>query len=36
MWASWMRQSGDQPMDLADASLLWLAHEQGLEHLLEP
>ncbi len=28
--ASWMRQYGDLPMDLADASLLWLAHEYGL------
>jgi predicted nucleic acid-binding protein len=28
--AGWMRQYGDLPMDLADASLLWVAQEQGL------
>jgi predicted nucleic acid-binding protein len=31
--ASWMRQYGDLPMDLADASLLWLAHEHGLRRI---
>ena len=31
--ASWMRQFGDLPMDLADASLLWLAHEHGLRRI---
>jgi predicted nucleic acid-binding protein len=27
----WMRQYVDLPMDLADASLLWLAHQMGIE-----
>jgi predicted nucleic acid-binding protein len=31
--ASWMRQYGDLPMDLADASFLWLAHEHGLRRI---
>jgi len=26
----WMRQYADLPMDLADASLLWLAHQSGV------
>lgn len=26
----WMRQYADLPMDLADASLLWLAHQRGV------
>ena len=26
----WMTQYGDLPMDLADASLLWLAHQSGI------
>ena len=33
LMASWMRQYGDLPMDLADASLLWLAHEHGLRRI---
>ena len=28
-----MRQYGDLPMDLADASLLWVAQEQGLRRI---
>lgn len=28
--APWMRQYADLPMDLADASLLWLAHQSGV------
>jgi predicted nucleic acid-binding protein len=28
--APWMRQYNDLPMDLADASLLWLAHQSGI------
>ena len=28
--ATWMREYGDLPMDLADASLLWLAHQSGV------
>jgi hypothetical protein len=31
--ASWMGQYSDLPMDLADASLLWLAHEHGLRRI---
>lgn len=31
--ASWMRQVGDLPMDLADASLLWVAQEHGIYRL---
>lgn len=27
---TWMAQYGDLPMDLADASLLWLAHQSGI------
>jgi len=33
LMASWMRQYGDLPMDLADASLHWLAHEHGLRRI---
>ena len=33
LMASWMQQYGDLPMDLADASLLWLAHEHGLRRI---
>jgi len=33
LMASWMRQYGDLPMDLADASLLWVAHEHGLRRI---
>jgi hypothetical protein len=33
LMASWMRQYNDLPMDLADASLLWLAHEHGLRRI---
>ncbi len=33
LMASWMRQYDDLPMDLADASLLWLAHEHGLRRI---
>jgi predicted nucleic acid-binding protein len=33
LMASWMRQYGDLPTDLADASLLWLAHEHGLRRI---
>ena len=33
LMASWIRQYGDLPMDLADASLLWLAHEHGLRRI---
>ncbi|MCP9773775.1 PIN domain-containing protein [Synechococcus sp. Tobar12-5m-g] len=33
LMASWMRQYGDLLMDLADASLLWLAHEHGLRRI---
>ena len=29
LMADWMRQYGDLPMDLADASLLWVAQEHG-------
>ncbi len=29
LMAGWMRQYGDLPLDLADASLLWVAQEQG-------
>ncbi len=28
-----MRQYADLPLDLADASLLWLAHEHGLRRI---
>ena len=43
--ATWMRQYGDLPMDLADASLLWVAQQhwiyrlpggESLENLLNP
>lgn len=30
LMTGWMRQYGNLPMDLADASLLWLAHEHGI------
>jgi len=33
LMASWMRQYDALPMDLADASLLWLAHEHGLRRI---
>jgi predicted nucleic acid-binding protein len=29
----WMRQYGDLPMDLADASLLWLAQQSGIRRI---
>jgi predicted nucleic acid-binding protein len=29
----WMRQYGDLPMDLADASLLWVAQEHGIRRI---
>lgn len=29
--APWMRQTADLPMDLADASLLWLAYQSGVQ-----
>ena len=31
--ATWMRQYGDLPMDLADASLLWVAQEHGIRRI---
>ena len=31
--ATWMRQYGDLPMDLADASLLWVAQQHGIRHI---
>ena len=33
LMAGWMRQNGDLSMDLADASLLWVAQEQGLRRI---
>lgn len=33
LMAGWLRQCGDLPMDLADASLLWVAQEQGLRRI---
>jgi predicted nucleic acid-binding protein len=33
LMVGWMRQVGDLPMDLADASLLWVAQEQGLRRI---
>ncbi|MCX5960621.1 MAG: hypothetical protein NT053_12575 [Cyanobacteria bacterium] len=33
LMAGWMRQYGDVPRDLADASLLWVAQEQGLRRI---
>ena len=33
LMAGWMRQYGDLPMDLADASLLWVAQEHGLRRI---
>lgn len=33
LMASWMRQYADLPMDLADASLLWVAHARGLRRI---
>jgi predicted nucleic acid-binding protein len=33
LMAGWMRQYGDLPLDLADASLLWLAQERGLRRI---
>jgi predicted nucleic acid-binding protein len=33
LMARWMQQYDDLPMDLADASLLWLAHEYGLRRM---
>jgi predicted nucleic acid-binding protein len=29
----WMRQYGDLPMDLADASLLWVAQQSGIHRI---
>ncbi len=31
--ATWMHQVGDLPMDLADASLLWIAQEHGIRRI---
>lgn len=31
--ATWMHQVGDLPMDLADASLLWVAQEHGIRRI---
>ena len=31
---SWMRRYADLPMDLADASLLWVAHQSGLRRIV--
>lgn len=31
--ATWMRQYGDLPMDLADASLLWVAQKHGIRRI---
>jgi predicted nucleic acid-binding protein len=33
LMAGWMRQYGDLPMDLADASLLWVAQMHGLRQI---
>jgi predicted nucleic acid-binding protein len=33
LMAGWMRQVGDLPLDLADASLLWVAQVQGLRRI---
>ena len=33
LMASWMRQHGDLPMDLADASQLWVVQEHGLRSI---
>ena len=33
LMATWMRQYGDLPMDLADASLLWVAQQHGIYRL---
>ena len=33
LMVGWMRQYGNLPMDLADASLLWVAQEQGLRRI---
>jgi len=33
LMAGWMRQYGDLPMDLTDASLLWVAQEHGLRRI---
>jgi predicted nucleic acid-binding protein len=33
LMAGWMRQVGDLPIDLADASLLSVAQEQGLRRI---
>ena len=33
LMAGWMRQYGDLPLDLADASLLWVAQEHGLRRI---
>lgn len=33
LMAGWMRQYGDLPMDLADASLLWVAQEHGIRRI---
>jgi hypothetical protein len=36
LMAGWMLQYGDLPLDLADASLLWVAQEQGLRRSAAP
>ena len=33
LMATWMRQYGDLPMDLADASLLWVAQQYGIRRI---
>ena len=33
LMANWMRQYSDLPMDLADASRLWMAQEHGLRNI---
>ncbi|MEI6111780.1 MAG: hypothetical protein WCP63_08925 [Cyanobium sp. ELA712] len=33
LMAGWMRQYGNLPIDLADASLLWVAQEHGLRRI---
>jgi predicted nucleic acid-binding protein len=33
LMAGWMRQYGNLPMDLADASLLWVAQVHGLRRI---
>jgi predicted nucleic acid-binding protein len=36
LMVGWMRQYGNLPMDLADASLLWVAQEHGLRRIATP